>query len=201
VPKDVLGLSVSPSTLHQPESSSNPPRSLPRHKSTSQHPISKPWYHILPATLWLKVAHRDGTLSIRIPNHHILEVEAMNREHWLIMSHDRGFWWRSFVDTVRWTWNIDRFQVLVEDLWSAIGVKLDDCASCFVYVLKTCQTLDTDGGDILQSDTIEKKKVHLHEDMNARGYYIQTHHSSCQDCALPIHKSIGNRLTWSCRWV
>jgi hypothetical protein len=116
VPKDVLGLSVSPSTLHQPESSSNPPHSLPRHKSTSQQPISKPWYHILPPTLWLKVAHRSGTLSIRIPNNHILEVEAMNRKHRLIVSHDRGFWWRRFVDTVGWTCNIDGFRVLVEDL-------------------------------------------------------------------------------------
>src|SRR5271170_6927016 len=101
--KDALGLSVSLSTLHQPESSSNPLHSRLQHKSTSQHPISKPWYHILPTILWLEVAHRGSTLNIRIPNNHILEIVAMNRQHWLIVSSDRGLWWCSFVDTICWT--------------------------------------------------------------------------------------------------
>jgi hypothetical protein len=36
-----------------------------------------------------------------------------------------------------------------------MGVKLEDFARYFVYVLKTCQTLDTNGRDILQSETTE----------------------------------------------
>ena len=73
-----------------------------------------------------------------------------------------------------------------------IGVKLEDFPSDFVNIVKTYQTLDSDGRDILQSDTTEPKDVHLYEDMSARGYYIQTQHP--QDCALPVHMSIGNRL-------
>jgi hypothetical protein len=43
----------------------------------------------------------------------------------------------------------------MNDLLSAIRAKLEDFAGYFVYVFKTCETLDADGRNILQLDTAE----------------------------------------------